>query len=54
MLTPITFVSGGVNSQFAYLLSIIPIFIALVRLGVWLDDLNTGVFEALLCSGRVR
>jgi diguanylate cyclase (GGDEF)-like protein len=30
VLTPITFVSGGVNSQFAYLLPIIPIFIALV------------------------
>ena len=30
VLTPITLVSGGVNSQFAYLLPIIPIFIALV------------------------
>jgi diguanylate cyclase (GGDEF)-like protein len=30
VLAPITFVSGGVNSQFAYLLPIIPIFIALV------------------------
>lgn len=29
-LAPITFVSGGVNSQFAYLFPIIPIFIALV------------------------
>ncbi|MFQ3207975.1 MAG: diguanylate cyclase (GGDEF)-like protein [Glaciecola sp.] len=30
VLTPITVVSGGVNSQFAYLIPIIPIFIALV------------------------
>jgi diguanylate cyclase (GGDEF)-like protein len=30
ILAPITFVSGGVNSQFAYLFPIIPIFIALV------------------------
>jgi diguanylate cyclase (GGDEF)-like protein len=30
VVAPITFVSGGVNSQFAYLLPIIPIFIALV------------------------
>jgi diguanylate cyclase (GGDEF)-like protein len=30
VLTPITFVSGGVNSQFSYLFPIIPMFIALV------------------------
>jgi diguanylate cyclase (GGDEF)-like protein len=30
VLAPITFVSGGINSQFAYLFPIIPIFIALV------------------------
>lgn len=41
MLAPITFVSGGVNSQFAYILPIIPIFIALVSKAkyTWLTGL---------------
>jgi diguanylate cyclase (GGDEF)-like protein len=30
VLAPITFVSGGINSQFAYIFPIVPIFIALV------------------------
>ncbi|MBU3005864.1 GGDEF domain-containing protein [Paraglaciecola arctica] len=42
VLAPITFVSGGINSQFAYLFPIIPIFIALVSNAkyTWLTGLT--------------
>lgn len=48
-LAPITFVSGGVNSQFAYIFPIIPIFIALVSNAkfTWL----TGFMLIFLVSG---
>tara|TARA_R110000751_G_scaffold307898_2_gene434347 strand:+ start:128577 stop:129617 length:1041 start_codon:yes stop_codon:yes gene_type:complete len=42
VLAPITFVSGGINSQFAYLFPIIPIFVALVSNAkyTWLTGLT--------------
>lgn len=45
MLAPITFVSGGINSQFAYIFPIVPIFIALVSNAkyTWLTGLGVAI-----------